>query len=190
MLQREGLIRMEPNRRIEVAPFSISDLEQLYAMRIINESLALRLSTPRATSQDFENLDRLLGDMDDFAQERDLTGWEKPHRAFHRTLVRHAGARILRLVGELADHSERYRRYYMDRGPLAWSIAPEEHHSIFSAVTSGMAEKASELMAAHLARTALTVLLLIAPDYEPSVVRCALRATASEESLRLVALKT
>jgi DNA-binding GntR family transcriptional regulator len=36
MLQREGLVEAEVNRRGRVSSFSIQDLEQLYAMRIRN----------------------------------------------------------------------------------------------------------------------------------------------------------
>src|SRR5207244_5260841 len=54
MLQREGLIDSEPNRRVRVAPLSVSDLEQLYAARVVVEALALRLSAPHFTEVDME----------------------------------------------------------------------------------------------------------------------------------------
>src|SRR5919198_5195360 len=44
MLQREGLIDSEPNRRVRVAELSLADLEQLYASRVVIEALAVRLS--------------------------------------------------------------------------------------------------------------------------------------------------
>ena len=53
MLQREGLVEAEVNRRGRVSSFSIDDLEQLYAMRIVHESLAIRITSrdsPSATS--------------------------------------------------------------------------------------------------------------------------------------------
>src|SRR5437899_11996058 len=47
MLQREGLIYSEPNRRVRVAELSVADLEQLYAARVLVEALSVRLTVPR-----------------------------------------------------------------------------------------------------------------------------------------------
>src|SRR2546421_9865893 len=46
MLQREGLVEAETNHRVRAADFSISDLEQLHAMRSSLQALALRLTGP------------------------------------------------------------------------------------------------------------------------------------------------
>src|SRR5215467_264664 len=52
MLQREGLIDSEPNRRVRVAALSLADLEQLYAARVLIEALAVRLTVPAYTVDD------------------------------------------------------------------------------------------------------------------------------------------
>src|SRR5262249_61656538 len=52
MLQREGLIDSEPNRRVRVAKLSLADLEQLYAGRVLIEALAVRLTVPAYTVDD------------------------------------------------------------------------------------------------------------------------------------------
>ena len=54
MLQREGLVEAEVNRRGRVSSFSIDDLEQLYAMRIVHESLAIRITVPRFSQRDID----------------------------------------------------------------------------------------------------------------------------------------
>ena len=55
MLQREGLLIGEPNRRFVVAPFSLDDLEQIYSARkrrenIRRSSAPSKLATPRPAS--------------------------------------------------------------------------------------------------------------------------------------------
>jgi DNA-binding GntR family transcriptional regulator len=55
MLQREGS-SSRVNRRGRVSSFSIDDLEQLYAMRIVHESLAIRINVPRFTKRDIDAL--------------------------------------------------------------------------------------------------------------------------------------
>ena len=57
MLQSEGLVEGEPNRRVRVAPMTASDLEELYVMRVTLEAEALRLSVPRMTSEDLARLE-------------------------------------------------------------------------------------------------------------------------------------
>jgi DNA-binding GntR family transcriptional regulator len=46
LLQREGLVLCEPHRRIRVADFSRADVEQLDAMRIALEVVAIRATVP------------------------------------------------------------------------------------------------------------------------------------------------
>src|SRR5689334_16751770 len=40
LLQREGLVLSEPNRRVRIADLSASDAEELYVMRISLEAIA------------------------------------------------------------------------------------------------------------------------------------------------------
>src|SRR3954465_5275028 len=42
MLQREGLVISEPNRRVRIADLSSDDAEELYIMRIALECVAVR----------------------------------------------------------------------------------------------------------------------------------------------------
>jgi DNA-binding GntR family transcriptional regulator len=47
LLQMEGLLRTDPRRRVRVSPLSTEDFEDLYAIRIALESLAVRLTVPQ-----------------------------------------------------------------------------------------------------------------------------------------------
>ena len=177
LLQREGLVDAEPNRRVRVASISIADLEQLYTLRIVNEAFGIRLTVPQMTPADIAGLRELLAEMQRFGEQRDLDSWEVPHREFHRRLVRGAGARPLKLIEELSDHAERYRRAYFDvGGPRAWNVGPGEHPPIVDACERGEAGEAAELLARHLSRTALSVLMHIAPEHDPHEIRAAVRS--------------
>jgi DNA-binding GntR family transcriptional regulator len=175
MLQREGLIEGEANRMVRVASFSIQDLEELYALRITTEALAIRLTVPAMTAGDVAFLKECLDQMDRHATGRDVDAWESHHRAFHQRLVRGAGARPLRLIAELSDHAERYRRLYIAGDPRAFSVGAAEHVAIVDACRDGDAQEASERLARHLSRTALTVFMRDWPEHEPATVRAALR---------------
>jgi hypothetical protein len=54
-------------------------------------------------------------------------------------------------------------------------VAEAEHAAILAACRERDLDAAIELLARHLARTALTVVTQVAPEYEPTAVRTALR---------------
>ncbi|HEX4623138.1 MAG TPA: GntR family transcriptional regulator [Solirubrobacteraceae bacterium] len=182
LLQGEGLIDALPNRRVQVASFSVDDLEQIYAMRITLESLAVRLSVAQFDADDLRELNVRLAEMDAFAEPRDIDGWNGPHATFHRGLVSHSGARIVALVGQLSETADRYRRLAVTQGDHAWTRVANEHREILDACERREAGEAAQAMARHLARTVLTVVSLVAPEHDPARVRMALASVAAGET--------
>jgi DNA-binding GntR family transcriptional regulator len=174
MLQMEGLVVAEPGRRNRIASVSGPDLEQLYALRMTVEALAIRLTVKRMTDDDIAQLRRLLEEMDEHAERRNYERWEVPHRAFHRALVAKSGERTLAQIIALSDHAERYRRIFLSQ-PRSWSIVAAEHAGIVAACEERDAALAAGRLAAHYATTALTVCASLAPEYEPAAVREALQ---------------
>jgi DNA-binding GntR family transcriptional regulator len=176
MLQRDGLVSGEANRMVRVATFSIKDVEELYAVRIANEALAIRLTVPEMTEADDDFLKDSLVHLATLAEAGDVDGWELKHRAFHAHLVYGGGKRLSALLTELYDHAERYRRLYITGEPRAMSIGTSEHEAIVDACRSRDAPRAAAELARHLSRTALMALMQIAPEHEPAMVRKTLRA--------------
>jgi GntR family transcriptional regulator, rspAB operon transcriptional repressor len=176
ILQREGLVEGEANRMVRVAPLSTEDIEELYAIRITNEALGIRLTVPAMDSDDDAFIDDCLREMARQAEAGDIDAWERSHLAFHARLVRGAGGRLGRLLSELSDHSERYRRLYIAEEPRAMSVGASEHQVIADACRERDASLAAAELARHLSRTALNALMTIAPENEPVKVRVALRA--------------
>jgi GntR family transcriptional regulator, rspAB operon transcriptional repressor len=172
MLQTEGLVEAEPNRRVRVAPVSLADLEELYVMRVTLESEAIRLAVPRMTAEHFARLEGFNAEMAHFADARDYRRWVIPHAAFHRALIAPAGERFASVLGQLFDHAERYRRMHIGHGPSAWATA--DHRSILDACKRRDREAAGCLLAHHFARTAFEVIEHLAPEHEPARLREAL----------------
>lgn len=185
MLQREGLVEAELNHRGRVSSFSIDDLEQLYAMRIVHESLALRINVPRYTSRDIETMRSCLRRMDAVSRQ-DLRQWRALDREFHLALVAHSGDRLLRTIRELYDHADRYRWLYITGVPRALHIAAQEHRHILEACVAGDSSLASGQLARHLARTALACVTHHAPEHDPTTVRAALRLATGAETTGLL----
>jgi DNA-binding GntR family transcriptional regulator len=172
MLQGEGLVESEPNRRVRVAPMTPSDLEQLYVVRVTLEAEALRLAVPLMTPEDLARLEGYMAEMSHYAQAKDYRRWVVPHKAFHRALTASAGQRVNDLLRQLFDHSERYRRLHIGHGPSAWATAG--HREILDAAKLGDRDLSASRLASHLARTGLEVIELLEPGYDPGQLRSAL----------------
>jgi DNA-binding GntR family transcriptional regulator len=172
MLQSEGLVEAEPNRRVRVAPMSPVDLEELYIMRVTLEAEALRLSVPHLTSEEFARLEGYMAEMAHYAEVKDYRRWTVPHYRFHRALTAPAGERVNFVLGQMFDHAERYRRLHIGHGPSAWATA--DHRAILDACKAGDRDRSAGLLASHLARTCFEVLELLDPDFDPSRLSTAL----------------
>ena len=180
MLQREGLIEGEYNHRVRVVRLSILDLEELYALRLVQEAIAIRLTVPHLTAVEFDELDELLQQMERL-QKTDYEAWETVHRTFHARLVMHAGTQLSASLSRLVDHTGRYRKALLEAAPMSYDIGAREHVAIVEACHAGDAERSGQLLARHLARTALTLISLLRPEHDPLAVREALRVVLGNE---------
>jgi DNA-binding GntR family transcriptional regulator len=182
MLQREGLIEGESNKRMRVAGLSLDGLEDLYAMRILLEGLAIRLSVPRLSDEAISGLKNLLKEMEKFARLEDYESWEIPHRRFHAGLVQCVGERQRREIMRLSEHAERYRRAYTTEAPRAWAKGVKEHKAILHACIESDPVSAAERLARHYSSVVLGLLAMLAPEHEPIAVRTAMRLLTATSS--------
>ncbi|WP_197040313.1 GntR family transcriptional regulator, partial [Mycobacterium sp. URHB0044] len=104
MLEREGLVVSRHNHRIQVADFSSSDLEQLYATRLVLEPLALTVRVPLLTAAELDEMTSVLDEMRRAADARDYDRFTVPHERFHEFFRPDAdGGRLELLIRQLSD---------------------------------------------------------------------------------------
>lgn len=183
MLQREGLLEGEPNKRVRVASFSVQDMEELYALRITVEALGIRLTVPQLSDDDLAELGGKLEQMAYFTEREDYAHYAVPHREFHAGLVARSGQRIVHLLAQLSDHGELYRRLHTIATPRGWGIAGGEHRAILEACIARDVDLAAVRLAEHLAHTVLGNLELFEPGYRPLALRRALDAIRASAGL-------
>ena len=164
MLQSEGLVDAQANRRVTVRPISATDLEELVVMRVALETEAVRLSVQRLAARGHRGARGPAGRDGALRRGQGLRALEAPHMAFHRGLTAPAGVRVNALLEQLSDHAERYRRVHITRSPKAWQTAG--HREILDAAKKGDREKAGRLMAVHLSSNAFDVMELLEPGYD------------------------
>jgi len=178
MLQGEGLVLAEPNRRIRIAEFSIADVEQLYAMRVALEAVAISATVPVLTPEDIGELEGLMAQMDHYMRSEDLERMAGPHAEFHARFVAAAGPRMASTIAQLFDHGERYRRAYGAVYPGRWPQRREEHRAMFEAAAAGDVAATVERLVAHYAHTATFVISKLDASHEPELLRTAVQVVA------------
>jgi DNA-binding GntR family transcriptional regulator len=178
LLQHEGLVVSEPNRRVRVATLSSEDAEELYVMRIALETVAIRMTVPVLTSRDVAELEGEMAQMDHYMRERDWRGLRGPHRSFHTRLVAASGTRVVGTIAQLFDQAERYRLAHGARTEGEWELRGAEHRAILDAALAGDAELAARRLAEHYVHTATLVFAGMEPGHDLARLRTTLEAVA------------
>jgi len=175
MLQQEGLIVAERNKRPQVVSFDPEVIEAVFAETILLSALATAVSVPSLMTEDLTRLERSLARMHQASERKEVEAWEDAHTAFHRGMIAGAGDSLLHRVHRLADDNRFYLRFLMTSEPVPWSAIDEEHGAMLSACRAGDGELAAKLLARHLASGALALLAHAIPEREPRLVRAAMR---------------
>jgi DNA-binding GntR family transcriptional regulator len=179
LLQHEGLVVLEPNRRVRIADVSMDEFEGLQVMRIVLEAVALRFTIPQLVSEDFAEFEGLMAQMEMYMAEGDHERFEVPHRAFHLRLTRGVTTVQRAYISALFDHTTRYRRHSFDvLGAVDYTVRRKEHRAMVDAARAGDVDGAVAELAHHYGRT-LTDLSKSAEM--PSQVRMAVRTASAAD---------
>ena len=171
MLQEEGLVEIEPNQRTRIAGLDPQELDDVYASRILLETLALSMTMGNFGPASRKQARLLLAAMRRAARTGDFGGWFAAHADYHRLITAGAGEALQRQLQAFADRTIRYIRIYQLSDPNSWQAAGDaEHVQILETLIAGDEPGALAGMAHHLERTALRVLTDCAPDYVPVAV--------------------
>jgi DNA-binding GntR family transcriptional regulator len=119
MLREEGLVEIEPNQRTRIAGLDPQELDDIYASRILMETLALSMTIGSFTAANRREAKRLLTAMRRSAKSGDFDGWFTAHADYHRLITAATGEALQRQLSALADRTIRYIRIYqlLERRP-------------------------------------------------------------------------
>lgn len=147
LLEREGLVLAEPNRRIRIAPTTISDAEEVYSMIVTLGAMAARATIPHLPRRTFAELEGLMAQMTYCFNQGYAEELLEAHHAFHRHFISGAGPRLLGELEQLFDHLERHRRML---GSLGWSEQEAEaHRKLVVSASHGDVTGCVNLLTAH-----------------------------------------
>ncbi|MFF5979277.1 GntR family transcriptional regulator [Streptomyces olindensis] len=174
LLQEEGLIDARPDQRARVRSVDPEDLDAVYGARVMLETLAVSMTAKSFTAEDAQRMTEALKRMQSLAVDDEPDEWHAAHHEFHSIATQAVGSHLQRMIASLGEHSERYIRLAQLGTPASWGKAFAEHEALLEALRLGDPAEAARVVARHLARTALSVLADIAPEYEPAATRTAL----------------
>jgi DNA-binding GntR family transcriptional regulator len=148
LLEAEGFVESIPNRGARVAPLSMEDMLDVYRTRIVLEVEALRQAVPRTTPAVLAKARRLNNKIIRQFVQKGHAEYED-HRAFHFALYEPSGSKwLLRLIGIVWDHTERYRRIGAAR--VKAGEARAEHELILDRIGAKDVEGALAALTEHL----------------------------------------
>ncbi len=171
-LASEDLVVATPQRGFRVRSLSLDDLRDLTWVRIQLETLSLRESIAKGDVDWEANLvsahHRLAGTPTRLEDGTPNVGWMAVHGAYHTALCAAAGSPTLeRIRRQLFDASELYRYWSATLPARTVTVrrnADDEHRDICEAALARDADRAVELMTAHLNATALQLETLAAAE--------------------------
>ncbi len=148
-LAGEGLVTYRPRRGYAVTELDLSELDDVYRLRRLLETEALRGGVPLATAADVAALRDSANACLAAGRDGDIAGQLAANRRFHDRLHALAGSRTLsRLIDLLWDSTEAYRAlYYALEDETA--EGDRAHRAILAAVERGDAEAAITVQDAH-----------------------------------------
>lgn len=148
-LEYEGLVRSSPYRGFTVTELDADDIEEVYDLRIVLESHAVRLAVPLMTDDDLRILDGMYHEMAVAAAgEEQLAARER----FYIRLYSMTGRpRLVGLISRLRQEVARSLRW------PTLQHAPSHHEAFWEAIRAGDAERAISQLASHYRRVAILI---------------------------------
>jgi DNA-binding GntR family transcriptional regulator len=175
LLQEEGLIDAEPDKRARVREVDPGDLDSTYGTRIMLESLGVGITVRGVTDAHVQSMRDMLARLRRLAAEGEGERWYPAHREFHQLATAAAAPQLTRQLVALREHCDRYIGLDRLQHTGALQRADAEHEALVDAFAARDEALAVRVIALHLARTSLAVMSDTAPEREPVATRTALR---------------
>ncbi|HHV53048.1 MAG TPA: GntR family transcriptional regulator [Synergistaceae bacterium] len=149
-LEMDGFVRVIPNQGVVIREVSISEVKEIYDMRIALEEFVVRELADGLSDEDFRNLEAILKKQEEACEKRDAVAFHEEDRKFHDYLMRAYGnAMITNFIARLRDRIEGIN-VNMLKMPGNMQLFYGEHKRIFEALRKRSGEEAAKEMDEHL----------------------------------------
>lgn len=146
-LKTEGLVDFFNNRGSMVSSLSVSEVEEIYTMRIALELIALKRAIPNLQPANRIAAESALKLIDASSNPLD---WAKLNWEFHAGLYQAANMpKLLETLSVLHNNVARYLLLYLKRLQFQ-DLSQAEHWALLEACYSGNKKQASDILRQHL----------------------------------------
>lgn len=153
-LEAQALVDFVPHRGAVVTEISADDAADNYAIRLALEPMALRLSIPHLTEDDFVLAGDLIAEMD---EEADPGRMGELNRRFHLSLYARAGrTKLLLLVEQQLAAADRYLRFHLAAKGRE-HMSQQDHRAMLDAARQRDIPAAIQSLEGHLRTAADTI---------------------------------
>ncbi len=190
MLQEEGLVTQEPNRRARVADFRLDDLEAISAQRILLCALATYLTVPHLEPSSLDEVLEAFERMRKAATSGDAERWRSADVMFHEAHQSRAPVLLRQDIHRLQERSALYRSIWLRDEPHHDAQSQLEHELIAEACRRRDAVEAMRGVARHQARIAIAAMTRAIPEREPVTIRTALQLALGDGIQLSVAVRS
>ena len=157
-LESEGFVEVRPHYGAFIAKISQQDIREVYEIRSLLETEAVRQVTPLIPESVLDELDRSLTETEAQFEAGDITKHFESDVHFHNTIADFVENRLLKdVLDGLANRISIVRRFAQFQPGYHMTESFKEHRAILEAIRQRDPEQTAELMRGHLERSALRI---------------------------------
>ena len=150
MLEKNGLVVIEPNKGAKVRSYSLNEVLNFFELRAVLEGYITRIAVPALKASDIKALEDIIVTMKAYFDSQQLIEYSKCNQEFHK-IIHHACPNDLavEMSLNLKNQMSKYNtKTILVPGRRDESLA--EHLAILAAIKSGNAELAEAKMKEHI----------------------------------------
>ena len=147
-LEAEGLVQFHAHKSVVVSPLTLSEISEIYDVRLQLDPYAAALATARASEDTLAQIETMARTQ----VSRDPLEQTAVNRAFHRAIYAESGNRLLtETLDRLWERTDRYRIMLVSSEVDVRQVV-REHLEIVAAMQSRRSRLVAKLIRAHVSK--------------------------------------
>ncbi|GAG38259.1 unnamed protein product, partial [marine sediment metagenome] len=157
LLTAEGLITLVPRKGAFVSKMSSREVKEIYEMKSMMESFAVRLAIPIIDEKESSELELINNSMEEKIKQNNFKAILKLNIEFHRKMIKISkNEKLIRFYESIVLPIRRYQRVGLS-APISWETSLQEHKNITEAIRCKNVEPAEKLCREHTMRAIFRV---------------------------------
>jgi DNA-binding GntR family transcriptional regulator len=152
-LEAEGLVKVHAHRSVIVSPLNLSELSEIYDVRLQLDPHAAAVATAKASEDSLERIERMART----EVSRDPLEQATINRAFHRAIYAESGnVLLIEILDRLWERTDRYRIMLVSSEVDVKAVV-REHLEIVAAMRSRRSREVAKLIRAHVVKARTSI---------------------------------